>query len=115
MITVDFETDAIVGNPIVNPPKPCGVAIWVPGTEPVYLAWAHPSGNNCSYGDAHTYLEKLAKSKEELLFHNAPFDTSVWDKWFCNARFPTHLPDHWKRIHDTLYLLFLDNPYSGNL
>ena len=28
IITIDFETEAIVGNPVVNPPAPVGVAIW---------------------------------------------------------------------------------------
>jgi len=27
MITVDFETEAIQGNPILHPPRPVGVAI----------------------------------------------------------------------------------------
>lgn len=113
-ITVDFETDGIVGNPIVNPPNPCGVAVWVPGSEPTYLAWGHPTENNCSYATAHEYLEKLAKSRRPLLFHNAPFDMSVWEAYFCNARFPWHLKDQWRVFHDTMYLLFLDNPYSSN-
>lgn len=113
-ITVDFETDGIVGNPIVNPPLPCGVAVWVPGQEPTYLAWGHPTENNCSFATAHEYIEKLAKSRHPLLFHNAPFDTTVWETYFCNARFPWHLKEQWRIFHDTMYLLFLDNPYSSN-
>jgi len=26
-VTLDFESEAIIGNPIVNPPKPVGLAI----------------------------------------------------------------------------------------
>lgn len=109
-ITVDFETDGIVGNPLVNPPKPCGVAVWVPGQEPTYLAWGHPEGNNCSYSDAGNYLSKLAQSGRPLLFHNAPFDISVWNEYFCNSQL--YWRADWERIHDTLYLLFLADPYA---
>ena len=28
VVAIDFETKAIVGNPLVNPPEPVGVAIW---------------------------------------------------------------------------------------
>jgi DNA polymerase I-like protein with 3'-5' exonuclease and polymerase domains len=115
-ITVDFETDAIDGNPIVNPPMPCGVAIWVPGQEPTYLAWGHPTGNNCSFAVAHEYLEKLAKARVPLLFHNGTgFDIHVWETYFCNARFPWHMPEQWRIFHETMFLLFLENPYSTNL
>lgn len=113
-ITVDFETEAIVGNPIVNPPKAVGYAVWVPGQEPTYLAFGHPTNNNCDYGHAHEYLTKLRDSGRELLFHSAGFDISVWDHGFCNARW---IPKYttWNRFHDTMYLLFLDNPYSNSL
>jgi len=38
IITIDFETEAIVGNPVVNPPAPVGVAIWDSSVgEPEYL------------------------------------------------------------------------------
>lgn len=123
-ITVDFETEAIVGNPIVRPPKAVGCAVWVPGSEPSYLAWGHPefevgdprwpagSKNNIYFGDAHQYLTRLQESGQPLLFHNAPFDISVWDNDFCNARW-YEISQQWDRIHDTLYLLFLADPYSA--
>lgn len=113
-IVVDFETDAIIGNPITNPPDPVGVAVWVPGHDPAYLAWGHPTENNCTFGDAHEYLRKIRDSGEPLLFHNAGFDLSVWDAAFCNARW-NWLNDSWRRVHDTMYLLFLADPYSNNL
>lgn len=111
-ITVDFETEAIVGNPIVNPPRAVGVAIWVPGQEPEYLAWGHPTENNCSFNDAHQYLIKLRDSGQPLLFHNAGFDLSVWENDFCNARFNEW---KWERFHDTMFLLFLADPYARTL
>lgn len=114
LVTVDFETEAIVGNPIVKPPRPVGVSIWVPGSEPTYLAWGHPTENNCSYDTAHQYLIRLVESGCSLLFHNAAFDISVWNRWFCNAQI-NWINDGWRRIHDTMFLLFLRNPYSSNL
>ena len=84
-IRVDFETDAIVGNPIVNPPKPVGVAIEIPGQEPFYMAWGHPTENNCEYGTAHEYLAKVRNSGRDIVFHNAVFDISVWNRYFPNA------------------------------
>lgn len=112
-ITIDFETEAIEGNPIVKPPKPVGAAIWVPGKDPAYLSWGHPSGNNCDFSTAATYLETIARrTKRPLLFQNAGFDLSVWAR---------HLPggisiEEWReRIHDTMYLLFLADPYASTL
>lgn len=125
-ITIDFETKAIVGNPIVNPPKATGVAIWVPSQAPFYLSWGHPefavgdprypqgSKNNCTWGQAHEYLERIRDSGEDVLFHNAGFDISVLNDSFCNARW-TWLDNSWRRIHDTMYLLFLADPYSVTL
>lgn len=120
-ITIDFETEAIVGNPIINPPKPVGVAVWVPGHEPTYLAWGHPTGNNCEKSAAAEYLEKIIKlSTAPLLFHNAGFDLSVLDRHFPNQAYTfAQLPEYpqwgWQRIHDTVYLLFLADPYAATL
>jgi DNA polymerase I len=115
-ITVDFETEAIVGNPIVNPPKPVGVAVWVPGHEPVYMSWGHPEfegdKNNCTWWDALDYLTKLRDSGRPILFHNAGFDLSVWNQYFKNAEWPFWLSEQKMRVHDTLYLLFLADPYA---
>lgn len=125
-ITIDFETDAIVGNPVVTPPHPVGCAFWVPGQEPFYLDWGHPefaegdprypkgSKRNCSWDKAHGYLQKVVESGEDLLFHNAGFDLSVLNSAFCNARW-NWFDNNWRRIHDTMYLLFLADPYSTTL
>lgn len=114
-ITIDFETEAIVGNPIINPPKPTGVGIWVPGQEPTYLAWGHPIENNCTFADAHRYLQKIVVDSDlPLLFHHSHFDVSVLNYTFCNAR-PQFHNDGWKRYHDTMYLLFLADPYAPTL
>jgi DNA polymerase I-like protein with 3'-5' exonuclease and polymerase domains len=115
IVTCDFETEAIVGNPLLNPPKPVGLAVWVPGQEPEYMAWGHPTENNCTWDVAHKYLKKLKDSGCELLFHNDGFDLSVWEYYFCNAMFRWDLSDCWRRFHDTMYLLFLNDPYANTL
>lgn len=114
VITLDFETEAIVGNPIVTPPKPVGLSVIVPGEEPHYLAWGHPTENNIYFGDAHTYVKRLVNSGLPLLFHNAAFDLSVWNNAFCNAQIYYESRDR-DRIHDTMFLLFLADPYSPTL
>jgi DNA polymerase I len=111
-ITLDFETEAIVGNPLVHPPKAVGLAVYVPGEEPTYLAWGHPTGNNIYFGDAHKYAMRLAESGQPFLFHNAPFDLSVWNNTFSNAQI-LWINQGWKRHHDTMPLLFLADPYAS--
>lgn len=111
-IVLDYETEAIAGNPIVTPPKPVGVAISVPGHEPTYLAWGHPTENNIYYGDAHKYLARLADSGLPIIMHHAAFDVSVQNKFMCNAQLD---PFKWRRYHDTMFLLFLADPYSPTL
>lgn len=106
-ITIDFETDAIVGNPLVKPPRAVGAAFWIPGQEPFYLAWGHPTGNNCTFAAAHDYVKSVLSSGQPLLFHNAPFDVTVLKRTFCNARMPK-----WDQVHDTMYLLFLNDPHA---
>jgi DNA polymerase I len=116
LIVVDFETQGIVGNPVVNPPVPVGVAVWITGSQPQYLAWDHPTENNCSYGDARQYLYNIQEAGNPRLFHNAPFDLSVQAKWMSlphNFIDSPYVPGHsWKNVHDTMYLLFLADPYA---
>ena len=49
MLTFDFETEGIVGNPIYNPPRPVGVAIKRNDGRSKYWAWGHPTNNNCTW------------------------------------------------------------------
>lgn len=106
IVTVDFETEAIVGNPLINPPSclasyewpSAGVAVWIPGEDPWYATITD---------EIREYLASLWRTKS-LLFHNAPFDLSVARKWL-GLEWPP-----WHRIHDTQYLVFHYNPY-GNL
>lgn len=111
LITLDYETQMIKGNPVVNPPDPVGLAVWVPGTAPTYLAWGHPTGNNITRQAGLEYAKRVFGSNHPLLFHNAPFDLSVTD----GALGTTWKYSEWNRFHDTQYLVFLDDPYASTL
>jgi DNA polymerase I-like protein with 3'-5' exonuclease and polymerase domains len=104
MITIDFETFPIEPRPDY-PPDPVGVAIQRKGGgRGKYLAWGHPSGNNTTKAKAVRELRQYWRGSEPLLFHNAPFDIAV-----AEERLGLRQPP-WHRIHDTLSLLFLNDP-----
>ncbi len=110
MIVIDFETEAIVGNPNVSAPKPVGVSIYEPGKgDPEYLAWGHPSENNSTYDKAKARLAKAVNSKHDLLFHNAKFDLAVLAQHF-KMRVADPL-----RVYDTQYDIFLTDPYAESM
>ena len=107
MLTVDFETEAIQGNPIYNPPRPVGVSIKREGEESHYLAWGHPTENNCSFEDGKAkLLTALHEDKEGYLAHNAPFEASILHRHFG------YVQKDPLKVHDTQYLLFLTDPYA---
>lgn len=108
-VTVDFETDGIVGNPLLNPPKPCGVSIKWPGHPSSYFAWGHPTNNNCSISNGMGALEQVFATGLPIVFHNAGFDISVWERWIHPTAWKRF---DWRRIHDTMYLVFLADPYA---
>ena len=56
-VTIDFETMGIEGRP-KYPPIPVGVSIKYPGKKAKYWAFGHPTGNNCSFGEARSELAK---------------------------------------------------------
>ena len=107
--TIDFETEAIDGAPSYNPPKPVGVSLKVEDQPSEYLAWGHPTGNNCSFEDAKARVRKFlhaADKKEGWLAHNAAFEAAVLRKYFnYEAKDPL-------KVHDSMFLLFLTNPYA---
>lgn len=107
-ITVDFETKPIEPRPRY-PPDPVGVAIEWPDRKAKYYAFGHLSDNNTDERTARRALEEAWHSRHPLLFHNAKFDVAV-----ANERWGLPIPS-WDRIHDTMFLIFLDNPYAPNL
>lgn len=107
MITIDFETKAIGPRPSRYPPEPVGVAIKYGNEAARYYAWGHlAGGNNCSFEQAFTALEKAWMSGEDLLFHHAKFDVAV-----ANECLGLPIPP-WDMIHDTMFLSFLLDPHG---
>lgn len=107
-VTIDFETHGIEARP-KYPPVPVGVSIKYPGKKSRYYAWGHLTGNNCSYGEAREALAKAYAHSDGILCQNAKFDVDVAE---------THMdlaPPPWNKVHDTLYLLFLDDPHQIEL
>jgi DNA polymerase I-like protein with 3'-5' exonuclease and polymerase domains len=107
-VVVDFESEAIERRP-KYPPKPVGVAIVEPGKKGRYLAWGHPTGNNCSERDAKRILQVAWRNAGGVCFHNGKFDVDV-----AREHLGLALPPE-DRIHDTSYLAFLANPDRANL
>lgn len=109
MLTIDFETEAIVGNPVHNPPKPVGVSIKMGSAPSKYYSWGHPTQNNCTFAKAKSILLaaiKRADKADGWLAHNAPFECAVLREYFGYA------PTDPLKVHDTQYLLFLTDPYA---
>jgi len=105
IIALDFETEGIQNRPDY-PPKPVGLAVYDPTVAPFYYAWGHPTANNCDYAQARMELaEYLENPENEFVFHNAPFDCSV-----IQERMGLVVP--WERVHDTMLLAFLADPFG---
>lgn len=104
-VTIDFETHAIGPRP-EYPPKPVGVAIMWHGRKPKYMAWGHPTGNNCTRGEAASELAKVWAYPGGVLMHNAKFDLEVAQK-----EFGLGIPHH-DLFHDTLLLAYLSDPHA---
>lgn len=99
MITLDFETEAIDGNPYVNPPKPIGLALYSSaGTE--YIT---------DWDEMAHYVGHFDTDGYDLLGHNIQFDLAVAEKWFG------YTPPPWQRVHDTMFLTFLADPHAEDL
>ena len=97
MLTLDFETEGIVGNPIVSPPVPVGLAVRWPSGDKEYITDLRVAKE--------IFLQAIG-NRQPMLFHNAPFDLSVAEKWLG-----VPWPD-WGLVHDTIYLLYLKDPYA---
>ena len=105
-VAIDFETDAITDRPMY-PPVPAGVAI-KDGNYAEYLAWGHPTKNNCTLKDATNKLAALFSNHDvRCIFHNCAFDIDV-------AMVHMGLPMP-KNYHDTQFLAYLNNPHEPKL
>jgi len=107
-VTVDFETKGIEDRPMY-PPEPVGVSIKWPSKPARYYAFKHPTANNCTKAQATAALAAAWGHPAGVLCHHAKFDTDVAE---------THMgmpPLPWDKVHDTMFLLFLNNPHSITL
>lgn len=107
-VTIDFESKKIERRP-AYPPQPVGVAIVEPGRKGRYLAWGHPSGNNCTKRDAQRALQVAWRNAGGVCFHNGKFDVEV-----ALDGMGLDLPPE-EKVHDTSFLAFLTNPDRQNL
>jgi len=107
-VTIDFETLPIEDRPAYPPPA-VGVSIKYPGKKSQYYGWGHPEGNNSTWPEAKAALIQAYKHKDGLLFQNAKFDIDV-----AEVEFGLPVPP-WQQIHDTMLLLFLDDPHQREL
>jgi len=103
-VTIDFETEAIVSGSGLSP-RPVGVSIRPMGAPGHYLAWGHPTENNCTEEQARTELARYWD--QELIFHHGKFDIGV-------------AMEHWgfqwpKTWHDTMYLIYLFDPLASTV
>lgn len=105
LVALDFESEAIDTRPDY-PPRPVGLAIYVENDLPQYLSWGHPINNNCEYQVAKDKaLRIIQDTTNELIFHNAPFDCSIFEEKM-NIKIP------WERVHDTMLQAFLLDPFG---
>lgn len=105
---IDFETFPVRPRPFY-PPVPVGVSIQKPGKAPRYYAWGHPTGNNCTWAEAREALVEAYANKDGVLCHHGKFDLDV-----AEVHFGLPMPS-WEKCHDTLFLLFLDDPHQIEL
>lgn len=107
--TVDVETLPIEDRP--HYPPPCvGVSIKKWGKKSVYYAYGHIQGGNThSWGEVKAAIEEAYGNPDGVLFQNGKFDLDVIEQDFGLAPPPA------ERIHDTMLLLFLDDPHQTEL
>jgi DNA polymerase-1 len=106
---VDFETFGIQGRPDY-PPAPVSVSVKKWGKPAKFFAWGHV-GYECpaEKTKAIAALSEAYANPDGILFHNMKFDIDVAE---------VHLglkPPTWDKCHDTMFLLFLDDPHQRKL
>lgn len=107
-VVIDFETFGIEDRPFY-PPVPVGVSIKWPGKKAKYFGWGHIDGNNSSYGEAREALVKAYAHKDGIVCQNGKFDVDV-----AEVHMDLPIPP-WDKIHDTMFLIFLDNPHASDV
>lgn len=109
----DYETESIEKRP-AYPPKSAGCSLLLPGErQATYYAWGHQGEllptKHVVYEDRDKFkrrLRDLRASKVPVLYQNGKFDCDVEEADFGLPLRP------WEQVHDTLYLIFLHDPYA---
>ena len=96
MLTIDFETEAIVANPTVRPPRPVGCAFKHTGFKSWYTT---------DMFKARATILAARAAGEPVLFYNAKFDLAVARRWL-EIEFPP------EQVHDALFMVYLEDPYA---
>jgi DNA polymerase-1 len=86
-----------------------GVSVKLPGKKSKYYSWGHVTGNNSTWGEAKQALDHAWACKDGVAFQNGKFDVDVAEVHMKMDPLP------WERVHDTLFLLFLDDPHQMEL
>lgn len=107
-VAVDFETFEAEPRPW-GPAVPTGVSIKYPGKKSRYYAWGHVSGNNCTWAEARDALVEAWAWPDGVVFHNCKFDLTIAYERMDMPELP------WERVHDTMFLGFLDDPNEREL
>ena len=110
-IFLDFESEAIGPRPEQYPPKPVGLAVLdrTGQFKSGYYSFSHDSNNNTDFNTVRELLKSIWASSRHICFHNAMFDMSIIYEKF-------DLPFiHPSRMHDTMVLAFLHDPYVRSL
>lgn len=105
---VDFETFAIEDRPRY-PPIPTSMSVKPFGKKARDYAWGHATNNNCTWSQARAALVEAYQNPDGILCQHASFDVDVAEAHF---NLP---PPSWDRVHDTMFLLFLDDPHQKEL
>lgn len=106
---IDYESFKIEQRP-KYPPRPTSVSIQRIGwKKPQFFSWGHPEGNNCDESKPREIVRDIWRSGEPMLFHNGNFDVDIAQTHWGMG------PVDWRRIHDTMFLLFLHDPHSRTL
>jgi DNA polymerase I-like protein with 3'-5' exonuclease and polymerase domains len=88
---------------------PVSVSIKRQGEPARSYAWGHLEGNNCTWGEARQALIDAYANPDGILCQNGKFDVDV-------AEVHMDLPvPPWTDVHDTMFLLFLDDPHQAEL
>ena len=103
LAAIDAETKPIENRPDY-PPSAVGYAV-KHGRYKKYLAFGHPTGNNCTKAEAVRYVKQVLKDHTPI-FHHADFDMEVMAKDGIKVS---------GEYHDTLRLTFLNEPRSIDL